>query len=102
MVFLVGRENGLSGGFYTTSMLSNRFQRSVSITRHAATRMVERGISNAMLLDLVETGTVKYKDAVRLWVFKYYAGRSDNLLCAAVTLEDRLVVKTVMHHFNPE
>ncbi len=29
-------------------------------------------------------------------------GRNDNLVCVAVVLEDRLVVKTVMHHFQWE
>lgn len=56
----------------------------------------------SLLLDLIETGTVKHKDDVRLWVFKRYAGRSDNLLCAAVALEGNLIVKTVMHHFTLE
>ena len=28
--------------------------------------------------------------------------RTDNLVCAAVVLEDQLVVKTVMHHFDWE
>jgi len=43
-----------------------------------------------------------YKDALHLWVFKSIAGRDDNLLCAAVVLENVLVVKTVMHHFDLE
>ena len=87
---------------YTFPVFSGRFQRPVFITRHAQSRMVERDINHAMLLDLIETGTVRHKDTVRVWVFKQYAGRSDNLLCAAVVLEDKLVVKTVMHHFSLE
>ena len=83
-------------------MFSHRFQRPIRITRHAAIRMVERDITESLLLDLIETGTLKHKDATRLWVFKQYAGRSDNLLCAAVVLEDELIIKTVMHHFSPE
>lgn len=83
-------------------MFSERFQRPIRITRHAAARMLERNMDAALLLDLLETGTVKHKDAMRLWVFKAYAERNDNLLCAAVVLETELVVKTVMHHFEAE
>ncbi|HRO88441.1 MAG TPA: DUF4258 domain-containing protein [Chiayiivirga sp.] len=81
-------------------MFSERFQRPVRITRHAAGRMLDRGMDDTLLLDLLDTGTVKHKDDVRLWVFKYYADRTDNLLCAAVVLETELIVKTVMHHFE--
>jgi len=83
-------------------MFSHRFQRMVHITRHARLRMSERAMDDALVLDMIETGTVRYKDAVRLWLYKPVAGRDDNLLCAAAVLEDRLVVKTVMHHFEPE
>jgi len=45
---------------------------------------------------------VKYRDDSHVWIYKAYAGRNDNLLCAAVVLESVLVVKTVMHHFEVE
>lgn len=64
--------------------------------------MRERDISEALLFDLIETGTVKHKDEQRLWIFKAYPDRSDNLLCAAVQLTGALIVKTAMHHFQPE
>jgi len=83
-------------------MFSIRFQRPVHITRHARTRMAERNMDDALVLDVIDTGTAKYKDDTRLWLFKSVAGRADNLLCAAAVLEDVLVVKTVMHHFEPE
>lgn len=51
---------------YTSAMFSDRFQLPVFITRHAQTRMIERDISHALLLDLIDTGTVKHKDAVRV------------------------------------
>lgn len=82
-------------------MLSVRFSRPVVITKHAQSRMVERNISEAMLLELIETGTEKYKDPMHLWIYKSFAGRSDNLLCVAVVLENEVIVKTVMHHFQP-
>ena len=51
------------------------------------------------MLNLIETGETRYKDASRLWIYKRYADRNDNLLCAVVVLEHSVVVKTVMHHF---
>ena len=84
------------------SMDSLRFGLPIQITRHAKDRMAERGISNDLLLDLIETGTAKHKDETRLWLFKHYPERSDNLLCAAVVLENYIVIKTVMHHFQLE
>ena len=62
--------------------------------------MAERSIDEACLLDLIETGETKYKDETRLWIFKSYADRDDNLICAAAVLELVLVIKTVMHHFE--
>jgi hypothetical protein len=64
--------------------------------------MDERGIDDVRLRDLIETGETRYKDAVRLWIYKKYADRDDNLLCVAATLlGDALVIKTVMHRFQP-
>jgi len=82
-------------------MFSNCFQLPTQITHHARARMVERNMTDALLLDVIETGTAKYKDATHLWLFKAFAEQQDNLLCAAVVLENVLVVKTVMHHFEP-
>ncbi|MGH8118440.1 MAG: DUF4258 domain-containing protein [Rhodanobacteraceae bacterium] len=83
-------------------MPSERFQRPLRITRHARQRMAQRGIDEALLLDLVETGTLKFRDAAHAWVFKRYAVLDDDLLCAAVLPESAATVKTVMHHFTPE
>lgn len=64
--------------------------------------MSERGIDDALLLDLIETGAARHKDEAHLWLYKHYDGREDNLLCIAAVIKDALVVKTVMHHFSPE
>lgn len=82
-------------------MFSNRFGREIVVTQHALARMNERGIDNALLVDLIETGQARYKDSARLWLSKHYDERDDNLLCVAAVIENRLVVKTVMHHFVP-
>jgi hypothetical protein len=81
-------------------MKSQRFGREVRITRHALERMRDRGITESLVYDLIETGTLRYKDDFRLWIFKSYTGREDNLICAAAVLEDEIIIKTVMHHFE--
>lgn len=80
-------------------MYCKRFQLNVHVTRHARERMTQRQISESVLSDLLESGELRYKDERRLWVAKHVPDRADNLLCVAVVLEDRLIVKTVMHHF---
>jgi hypothetical protein len=84
----------------TLPLFSQRFQREVCITRHAMERLLERGLSEALLLEVIDTGDTRYKDETHLWVFKSFLERADNLLCAVLVLEDRLIVKTVMHHFT--
>ena len=83
-------------------MFSERFGKPVVITAHARERMAARGISDALLHDIIETGEVRYKDETRIWIAKQYADRADNMLCAAAMLDTALVVKTVMHHFSWE
>lgn len=62
--------------------------------------MIDRAVNAERLLDLIETGEIKYKDEFRIWIFKTYEDRNDNLICTAAALESALVVKTVMHHFE--
>ena len=83
-----------------TSLYSIRFQRPVIITRHARLRMVERVISESLLLEVIDTGDTRYADMTHLWAYKDFPERQDNLLCAVLVLEDAVVVKTVMHHFE--
>jgi hypothetical protein len=81
-------------------MFSTRFQCPVLISSHAKIRMVERDISEAILLEVIDSGEARYKDKTHLWAFKEFPERHDNLLCAVLVLEDCVVVKTVMHHFT--
>lgn len=81
-------------------MFSQRFNCPVILTRHAEARMTERNISEAEVLAVIDTGETRYKDATHLWAFKHFEARTDNLLCAVLVLEDAVVVKTVMHHFE--
>jgi Domain of unknown function (DUF4258) len=81
-------------------MFSLRFNRPVVISTHARIRMAERNIGEDMLLEILDSGEARYKDATHLWMFKAFPARNDNLLCAVLILEDQVVVKTVMHHFT--
>lgn len=84
------------------TMYSHRFNSEIHITRHASERMATRNINDGELIELIEEGTVKHKDDVRVWVAKHFDNRQDNLLCVAAVLEEKVVVKTVMHHFEWE
>ena len=77
-------------------MRSARFGKEIVITHHARERVAERGIDEDLLLDLIETGYMRRQELRRLFLYKNYAERSDNALCAAVALEASLVVMTVM------
>ncbi|MDP3308889.1 DUF4258 domain-containing protein [Methylotenera sp.] len=83
-------------------MYSKRFLLEIRLSHHAKLRMVERSITDEIILDLVEAGMTQYKDEKRLWIYKAYTDRNDNLLCIAVVIESVLVIKTVMHHFELE
>ena len=80
-------------------MFSARFQKPVVLTRHAQLRMAQRSISMQELLLVVDTGDTRSKDDTHLWAFKSLPGRTDNLICAVLVLEDAVIVKTVMHEF---
>jgi hypothetical protein len=54
------------------------------------------------VLDVIETGTIRESGAGHCWIWKEVAGRDDNLLCVAALIANAVVVKTVMHHFDPE
>ena len=59
--------------------------------------MLERNISEEQLIELLETGDTRFKDDTRLWIAKTFPKRTDNLVCAAVVLEDQLVLTLPAH-----
>ena len=81
-------------------MFSTRFQRPILLTRHARIRMEERGVSDEMLLEIIDSGETRYRDETHLWAFKRLPERDDNLICAVLVLENSVIVKTVMNHFS--
>ena len=62
--------------------------------------MAERAISKTDLLTVIDQGETRYQDATHLWAYRHFPARNDNLVCAVLVLEDVVVVKTVMHHFE--
>lgn len=58
-------------------MLSARFALPVVFTEHALRRMAERAISDALVLDIIDTGTVKPADETHLWIYKHLDERHD-------------------------
>jgi len=75
---------------------SERFQKKIIFTHHALERMKKRNIETNLVLELIETGEVQYKEIKHAWIFKHYQERSDNLICAAVMIGEVIVIKTVM------
>ena len=64
--------------------------------------MEERHITLQMVADLIETGEITPKNERNFWISKKYPERDDNLICAAVALENKVVIKTVMHRWRRE
>ena len=82
-------------------MLSTRFAREVIVTRHARQRMLERAITDALLMRVIDEGSLRYRDDTHLWAWLHVSGRNDNLLCAVLVLAHVLIVKTVLHRWEP-
>ena len=83
-------------------MISKRFQMLVVLTEHAKARMDERDLSPAFILDIIDNGMQKNAGGPHYWLYKHFPDRQDNFLCVAAVVENVLVVKTVMHHWEPQ
>lgn len=81
-------------------MFSNRFKKPIILTLHAVQRMRERGVDSGLVNRIIDEGELRFSDARRLWAWMHVTGRDDNLICLAAVLEDAVVVKTVMHHWE--
>ena len=62
--------------------------------------MQSRNVGADLVLKIIDTGYLRNSDPVRLWAWLELPDRQDNLLCLALVLEDAVVVKTVMHHWE--
>ena len=83
-------------------MHSARFDLPVVLTEHARLRMKERRISASLVLEIIDSGTIKEAGNSHYWLYKHLPDRADNLLCVAVVIDNVLVVKTIMHHWKSE
>lgn len=81
-------------------MHSTRFGLPVVLTEHARLRMAERNISDALVLEIIDTGTLKNAGNAHYWLYKHLVERTDNLLCVAAVVDNVVVVKTIMHHWE--
>ena len=81
-------------------MHSARFGLPVVLTDHARLRMAERSITAELVLDIVDTGTLKDAGSSHYWLYKHLPDRTDNLLCVAAVVDNVVVVKTIMHHWE--
>ena len=83
-------------------MRSARFDLPVVITEHASMRMAERGVNAVLILDIIDSGTLKEAGGLHYWLYKHLPDRADNLLCVAAVIDNVVVVKTIMHHWEPQ
>ena len=81
-------------------MHSARFDLPVVLTEHASLRMAERNMDAALVLEIIDTGTLKDAGNGHYWLYKHLDGRADNLLCVAAVIDNAVVVKTIMHHWE--
>jgi hypothetical protein len=89
-------------GVKMITWVSSRFKKAIYVTEYAKKRMLERSVSDELLFDLIETGVMKQKDTKHGWIAKAYENRDDNLICAAIVIDQSVIVKTVMYHFQFE
>jgi hypothetical protein len=82
-------------------MHSERFHLPIVLTEHAKSRMQERGVSEAIIVEIIDTGTLKDAGSGHYRLYKHIDARNDNLLCVAAVIDNVVVVKTIMHHWEP-
>ncbi len=83
-------------------MHSARFDLPVILTEHAKQRMSDRNISIEMIMEIIDTGILKEAGNCHYWLYKNLPQRADNLLCVAAVVDNVVVVKTIMHHWEPQ
>ena len=62
--------------------------------------MALRDVYAALVLEIIDTGTLKDAGGSHYWLYKSMPGRTDNLLCVAAVIHNAVVVKTIMHHWE--
>ena len=82
-------------------MRSTRFDLAVVLTEQARLRMAERSMSVALVLEIIDTSIFLKCGHGHWWLYKHFPERADNLLCVAAVIENVMLVKNVMHHWEP-
>lgn len=73
----------------------------MALAEHARVRMADRNISAELVLEIIDTGIIKSAGSSHYWLYKHVPDRMDNLLCVAAVIDNVVVVKTIMHHWEP-
>ena len=82
-------------------MHSQPFDLPVVLTEHARLRVAERSIDSALVLEIIDTGIFKNAGSGHCWLYKHFDDRAGNLLCVVAVIENALVIKTIMHQWEP-
>ncbi len=80
----------------SVSFYSPRFAKNVWLANHAIESMAKREITLPEVKQLIEEGSVQYKDNQHGWVYFEFISRNDNLVCAAIINEQAVIIKTMM------
>ena len=75
---------------------SGRFGKTVWLTNHAIESMAKRNVTLAEVKRLIEDGQYRAREESHGWIFYHFESRPDNLVCAAVSTDQAIIVKTVM------
>ena len=75
---------------------SPRFGKKVWLTNHAIESMAKRNVTLDEVKTLIEEGAYQTQAQSHGWIFRHFASRADNLVCAAVVNDQTIIVKTVM------
>ena len=81
-------------------MHSTRFDLPAVQTEHARLCMAEWEIDDGRVLEIIDTGTLKDAGGSHYWLYKHLPDRADNLRRVAAVVDNAVVVKTIMHHWE--
>lgn len=93
---------------YSKNMKTVTFQGELlelEVTDHVKERMVEREITEAMLIQTIQHGELKAKPGRvnKFWVWMEFTGREDNCICFSLVVErPKLVLITAMTNWRPK
>lgn len=74
------------------------------VTDHARMRIKSRDLTDEIVVDIIQTGTVKPKSVEnRYWIYKDISNRHDKAVCLSVAIEEpNLIIITALINWRPE